>query len=158
MLKSNPGLISFNTIKKLNYTLLPCSVLLVVLTTMACNQRENVSVEKNRPKQNSQSTHIISEDEAVILISNLEEVQRKNELVAKNSQGKRHLSTYVETLPTLKDPNYYVKLAEDNGGSYVTYYIFAVHSKTKDISFYDVVNETLVSLNTWRHTTPTNER
>ncbi len=142
----------------LNYTSLSCSLLLVILTLTACNQRKNLSVEKNAPQQNSQSNRNISEDEAVNLIKNLEEVKRKNELVVKDSQGKRHLSTYTETLPTSNDPNYYVKVAEDNGGSYVTYYIFAVNSRNKAISFYDVINDKLLSLNTWRRTTPPNER
>lgn len=144
--------------KKLNYTSLSCSLLLVILTLTACNQRKNLSVEKNDPQQNSQSNRNISEDEAVNLIKNLEEVKRKNELVVKNSQGKRRLSTYAETLPTPNDPNYYVKVAEDNGGSYVNYYIFAVNSRNKAISFYDVINDKLLSLNTWRRTTPPNER
>ncbi len=151
-------MISFNTMKRLNYTSLSGSLLLVILTLMACNQREKLSVEKNESQQDSQSSRILSEDEAVNLIKNLEEVERKNKLVVKDSQGKRHLSTYAETLPTPKDPNYYVKVAEDNGGSYVTYYIFAVNSRNKAISFYDVLNDKLLPLNTWRRTTPPNER
>ncbi len=144
--------------KRLNYTSISCSLLLVILTFTACNQREKLAVEKNEPKQSSQSSHILSEDEAVNLIKNLEEVKRKNELVVKDSQGKRHLSTYTEMLPTSKDPNYYVKVAEDNGGSYVTYYIFAVNSRSEAISFYDVLNDKLLSLHTWRRITPTSER
>ncbi|QJD97212.1 hypothetical protein HH214_15715 [Mucilaginibacter robiniae] len=98
------------------------------------------------------------EDQVVDLVMNLEEVKRKSAEVEKESKGKRHLSGYVETAPTIKDPNYWVKIAEDNGGSYVAYYTFAVDSKTHSIRYYDVVQDSLVSLSQWRQSTPADER
>ncbi|WP_462267391.1 hypothetical protein [Mucilaginibacter sp.] len=92
----------------------------------------------------------INEDKAVDLIMKLDEVKRKNAEVEKLSQGKRRLSTYVETSPTAADPNYWVKVAENNGGSYVTYYTFAVHNKTGTIHYYDIERDTLISLEEWR--------
>jgi hypothetical protein len=154
MLKSKPGLINFNYTMKLNYAALKYGLLYIGLSFIACDQHEKASVEKHQLKPNQ----AISEDEAVNLITKLDEVRRKNELVVKESKRKRHLSTYVETPPTTEDPNYYVKVAENNGGSYVTYYIFAVNGKTSAISFYDVLNDKLLPLNTWRRTIPLNER
>jgi hypothetical protein len=88
----------------------------------------------------------------------LNEVKRKNALIMKESNGKRRLSTYVETLPTVADPYYWVKVAEDNGGSFVTYYSFGVQAKTHAIVFYDVMQDSLFSLSQWRKTTPVGER
>jgi hypothetical protein len=157
MLKNKPGLIKFNDMRQLNLTL-NYSLLIMVLALTACKHHEKVPDENDKPKQSSRSIRRVSEEEAVSVIANLEEVKRKNELVVRDSKGKRHLSTYAETPPTAKDLNYYVKVAEDNGGSYVTYYIFAVNSKTSAISFYDVLNDKLLPLNTWRRTIPLNER
>jgi hypothetical protein len=114
---------------------------------------------KNERKQVMNATVVPnSEDQAVNLIMNLEEVKRKSEQVKTDSKGKRHLATYVETPPTDTDLNYWIKVAEDNGGSYVTYYTFAVNSKSREINYYDAINDSLISLSQWRRTTPLEER
>ncbi|WP_158827425.1 hypothetical protein [Mucilaginibacter lacusdianchii] len=133
--------------------------LLVLLAFTACQQNpQNRAVKKNRIKPKTQPAVTSKEDQIVDLIINLEEVKRKGDQVEKLSKGKRHLSTYVETEPTAQDPNYWVKVAEDNGGSLVTYYTFAVDGKTKQIQYYDVVQDTVLSLKQWRQTTPLAER
>lgn len=98
------------------------------------------------------------EDRIVNLIMDLDEVKRKDSIVVKLSKGKRRLSTYVEAIPTATDPYYWVKVAEDNGGSYVTYYSFAVHPKTYQVSYYDVTQDSLITIDQWRKTTPAEER
>jgi hypothetical protein len=98
------------------------------------------------------------EDEVVNLIMNLEEVKRKTAQVKKLSKGKRTLMTYVETPPTGKDPNYWVKVSEDNGGSLVAYYTFAVDAKTHRIAYYDDIDDTTISLEEWRKTVPVTDR
>jgi hypothetical protein len=98
------------------------------------------------------------EDAVVNLIMNLEEVKRKGIEVSRVSKGKRHLVGYVETSPTKVDPQYWVKVGEDNGDSYVAYYTFAVHSKTRDIRYYDPIQDSLMTIEEWRTKTPVSER
>ncbi|WP_142531265.1 hypothetical protein [Pedobacter westerhofensis] len=98
------------------------------------------------------------EDEVVNLIMNLKEVKHKTAYVKKLSKGKRTLMTYVETPPTSKDPNYWVKVSEDNGESLVAYYTFAVDAKTHRIAYYDDLHDTTISLEEWRKTVSVSDR
>ena len=123
----------------------------------SCQSPQKKEVVKHRQKTIKPAV-TNEEDQVVILIMNLDEVKHKDSLVKKQSEGKRHLSTYVETKPTAADPYYWVKVAEDNGGSYVTYYSFGVQAKTHAIKYYDVVQDSLISLSQWRKTTPVDER
>jgi hypothetical protein len=101
----------------------------------------------------------LAKEVAVIdLVWNLEEVQRARNQVEKDSKGKRELSARVETTPTATDPNYWVKVGEDNGDNYVTRYTFTVNNKNKEIKYYDAVQDTLIPLSIWRSTTPLEKR
>jgi hypothetical protein len=131
---------------------------LVSVVIISCQPADQKKVKKERKQVMDATVVPKPEDQAVNLIMNLEEVKRKSEQVERDSKGKRHLSTYVETPPTDADLNYWIKVAEDNGGSYVTYYTFAVNSKNREISYYDAINDSLISLSQWRRTTPLEER
>ncbi|WP_345949264.1 hypothetical protein ABDD95_20675 [Mucilaginibacter sp. PAMB04274] len=98
------------------------------------------------------------EEAAVDRVMDLEEVKRKMAEVEKASKGKRHLSVYAETTPTKEDLYYWIKVAENNGGSYVAYYTFAVDSKTRDVRYYDPMQDSLLTIEQWRKTTPLSER
>jgi hypothetical protein len=50
-------------------------------------------------------------------------------------------------------PNYTVKVAEDNGGSLVAYYTFAVDGKSHQIRYYDEINGSMIPLEQWRNNT-----
>ncbi|WP_374951063.1 hypothetical protein [Mucilaginibacter sp.] len=89
---------------------------------------------------------------------NLEEVKRKTAQVKRLSNGKRTLMTYVETPPTGKDPNYWVKVSEDNGESLVAYYTFAVDAKTHRIAYYDDIHDATIPLGEWRKTVALSDR
>jgi len=95
-------LIYFNkTHKLLVYSLSQIPPLLVLFYVLRNNKAEQHGVkDMTKPKAINQ------EDEVVNLILNLPEVKRKSAQVEKDSQGKRHLETYVETPPTAQDPNY----------------------------------------------------
>ena len=136
------------------YTLL----FVLALTVFACKQANQKAAKQKHQNSIKAPAGIKTDDEAAKLILDLEEVKRKDAIVRKGSKSKRHLSVYVETPPTTADPNYWVKVAEDNGGSYVTYYSFAVNSKTRQISYYDVIQDAVIPLAQWRKTTPANER
>lgn len=133
-------------------------ILLTGIMLTACHPSPDKKVEQPGVKHTAKPKAVSQEDEIVNLILNLPEVKRKSAQVEKNSKGKRHLETYVETPPTAQNPNYWVKVAEDNGNSLVAYYIFAVHGKTRQISVYDEVNDSLKPLSQWREETPVNQR
>jgi hypothetical protein len=116
-------------------------------------QQPTINDSSNNHQVVSKEDDSKREDQIVNLIMNLEEVKQKAKEVETLSHGKRHLSSYIENSPTTTDPYYWVKVAEDNGDSYVTYYTFAVNSKTQSIKYYDVVNDSLVSLSQWRKST-----
>ncbi|MBS7567068.1 hypothetical protein KHS38_21870 [Mucilaginibacter sp. Bleaf8] len=124
----------------------------------ACQQKQKKDNRKKSPKAAVHKAALNEEDKVVNLIMDLEEVKSKSAQVEKASQGKRHLATYVETPPSNTDPDYWVKVAEDNGSNYVTYYTFAVNGKTLQIRYYDVAQDSLISIKEWRSTTPVDER
>jgi len=128
------------------------------LIWVSCQQRPQQQVKPKPQGVNKEVTVSAQEEHLVKLIMNLEEVKRKSAIIEQESKGKRHLATYVETLPTADDPNYWIKVAEDNGGSYVTYYTFAVDGKTQLIRYYDVMQDSLLSLEQWRQSIPAGER
>ncbi|MFD1258351.1 hypothetical protein ACFQ3S_16215 [Mucilaginibacter terrae] len=130
---------------------------IIAITLVACQSPQKKDGVKYQPKAIKPAV-INEEDQVINMVMNLDEVKRKSALIAKESKGKRHLSTYVETPPTAAQPYYWVKVAEDNGGSYVTYYSFGVQAKTHAIMFYDVMQDSLISLSQWRNTTPVDER
>ena len=116
------------------------------------------SIPKNTQVKKVKADTVTGEAEILNLILNLEEVKRKTMEVEKASKGKRTLATYLETLPTEVDPNYWVKVAEDNGDSFVTYYTFNVNAKDHSISFYDSLQDSLITLSEWRRAVPLKDR
>lgn len=143
---------------KMRITCQYLSICLAGLLFTAC--QSNQKKEVNRPKHAiaKQSLATSQEDQIVNLVMNLEEVKRKSARVEKDSKGKRRLETYVETPPTAEDPNYWVKVSEDNGSNLVAYYTFAVHRKSHQISYYDAMQDSLIPLSQWRRETPQDER
>lgn len=134
-----------------------CLICLWSITLTSCEHHQKTQVMK--------SSHAVikpvvqnEEDQIIRLVMNLDEVKRKTAQVKEASSGKRNLATYIENSPTDKDPNYWVKVAEDNGGSLVTYYTFAIDRRSHKISYYDNTKDALVPLTTWRKTTPADER
>jgi hypothetical protein len=124
----------------------------------SCDSSQKKEVNKSKPLAVTKKPALNREDEIINLIVNLEEVKRKTAEVKKLSKGKRTLSTYIENTPTDKDPYYWVKVSEDNGGSLVAYYTFAVDPKTRNISYYDNMQDSMISLDQWRKSTPVAER
>ncbi|RZK25628.1 MAG: hypothetical protein EOO43_05025 [Flavobacterium sp.] len=127
------------------------------LTLLSCNHSSKK--ETAQTKRQVEKLALASPDEAAIdRVLDLDEVKRKGAEIDKLSKGERHLSAYVETAPTKEDSNYWIKVAEDNGDSKVAYYTFAVDSKTRDVRYYDPMQDSLISIEQWRKTTPLDER
>lgn len=131
---------------------------LVISVMISCQQSPKKEKSKTDIKPKTESAALNQEDQLIKLITDLDEVKRKSIQVKKESNGKRHLSTYMDDSPAADDTDYWMKVAEDNGDSYVTYYTFAVDKKTRQIRFYDVLQDSLISLNQWRKTTVSEDR
>ncbi len=117
---------------------------LVAFTITSCVRHQKSETKHSKHAAITKPAVLNQEDQVAKLIMNLDEVKHKTAEVEKESKGKRSLVTYVENTPTDKDPNYWVKVAEDNGGSLVTYYTFAVDGKSRNISYYDAVNDVVI--------------
>ena len=113
---------------------------------------------KPKPAKVQAKKKVNTEEQIAHMVMDLEEVKRKTAMVERLSKGTRTLSTYVESPPTAEDPCYCVKVAEDNGSNYVTYYTFNVSPVDYSISYYDVVVGEFIPLNQWRKTTPLSDR
>lgn len=128
-------------------------------STQAATATKTTETKPAKPDTAATASAPTNDEEQVVkLIMDLQEIKMRNAEVERLSKGKRRLSTYVESPPSSDDPNYTVKVAEDNGSNFVTYYTFAVDGKTRAIKYYDVVQDTLISLNDWRKTTPLKDR
>ncbi len=108
-------------------------------------------------QKRSENSSLNREDRVVKQVMALPEIEQKNTEVEQSSKGQRHLSGYINSLPTSKDPYYWVDIAEDNGDSYVTYYTFAVDRRDFKIRYYDPVQDSLISLEEWRKNALVNE-
>jgi hypothetical protein len=87
-----------------------------------------------RVKQDS-----VLESKILDLILSLPEVKQANLYVMKHTNNKRHLFDYINDQPAKKGGDYTVMVAEDNGSTYHTHFIFLVNSKTLKIKYSDVI-------------------
>ena len=127
--------------------------MLITVSFQSCKQPTKPKTAKVQAKKK-----VNTEEQIAHMVMDLEEVKRKTAMVERLSKGTRTLSTYVESPPTAEDPYYCVKVAEDNGSNYVTYYTFNVSPVDYSISYYDVVVGEFIPLNQWRKTTPLSDR
>jgi hypothetical protein len=79
------------------------------------------------------------ESKVMDLILFLPEVRQADAYVIKHSHHKRRLQVYINECPEKKGGDYRVMVAEDNGYTYHTHFIFLVNSKTLTIKYSDVV-------------------
>ncbi len=99
------------------------------------------------------STGSDSAIEAAILdtIFNLPEIKQSAGEIERATGGKRRLQVWVNDTPHLPDQPYYiVSTGEDNGSSLVTENTFYVYTHPARVLYYDVVNDTAISLADWR--------
>ncbi len=119
------------------------------------------SPEKKEPTENSENRNsdtvtevkpkISEEDKCVSLIEVLPEVNSLADEIEKNSQDKNHLTIWIAADPSeTKIKYFWVKVGEDNGDNIVTLHNFYVDPKRDEVLYYDVVNDTLVTMEYWR--------
>ncbi|MEO6521290.1 MAG: hypothetical protein ABIN91_06430 [Mucilaginibacter sp.] len=88
------------------------------------------------------------EEKAMHLIATLPEVIKFNTYVVERSG--RPLVIVVDNDPTKTNPFYKVSVSEDVGERLRTRYWFYVDAKTYAISYWDVANDKIIPLKTWR--------
>jgi hypothetical protein len=90
------------------------------------------------------------EKKIIDTIFRLKEVRERANYVEKMSKGKNHLGVAIYGTPSKDEPYYWVKAWEDNGAGYVTHFNFYVFPKPFTIKFYDMDNDTIITLKEWR--------
>lgn len=83
-------------------------------------------------------------------IFELKEVRQRAEYIKLASKGERHLSAIIYSKPSKDEPYYWVKVWEDNGDSYVSHFHFFVYPDPFEIKYYNVAEDTAISLEEWR--------
>ena len=134
------------------------SILFIIAIVVSCNQSSNTA---NDPSQGpAQDTNVapqggISDDSTETLVTNivfnLPEVQERAAYIEKQTNGERHLKVWISQTPQQADSEYYqVNAGEDNGASLVTHFNFYIHKESFELKYYDVANDTLISIADWR--------
>lgn len=131
-------------------------LLFIISFVISCQSPEKKeTVDENKNKQTDSivavKTEISDEDKCVSLIDTLPEIEALVDNIAKNSQEKNHLTIWIAADPSeTKIKYYWVKVGEDNGENIATLYNFYVDPKLDQVLYYDVVNDTLITLEEWR--------
>jgi hypothetical protein len=91
------------------------------------------------------------DDNIYNLILNLPEVKEEAEYIEKETKGERHLRAEITQSPSdTSGPFIWVRVGEINEIAFATYFWFRVHPKSYEIRYYDVANDTTISLEAWR--------
>ena len=81
----------------------------------------------------------------------LPEVKERACYIKKETKGKRHLRIEITQTPKESDEKYYwVRVGEVNDIAFVTHFNFIVYPDNFKIKYYDTINDTIISLETWR--------
>jgi hypothetical protein len=92
-----------------------------------------------------------NEDKIVGSILSLPEVKERADYIEKNTNGERHLQVMIVQTPDESEEKcYVVKAGEDNGTNFVTHFTFYVSPDKYTIRYYDAINDTTLSLESWR--------
>jgi hypothetical protein len=113
------------------------------------NKKESVVVNKNTQATTSTTLDRV-EDSVISAVLNLPEMIAFSHLVDSVNHGQRKVMSDIFSSPT-KDSNYYwVRVGEDNGDMFVVEYHFFVYPPKMLIKYYDVADDTVISLGEWR--------
>ncbi len=96
----------------------------------------------------------IVENKILDTVLSLPEVKSSAAYIEKRTKGKRHLASVIYRKPGNNQPYYWVKVWEDNGYSYVSWYNFYVYPKTFLIKYLDTAKDKAIDLATWRKRQP----
>lgn len=133
-------------------------LLFTLIIISACQSKiksdnKTEKVESAKDSTNTTQPELNLEDKCISLVEILPEVIELGEQIDKNSKEKNYLTLWIAADPSeTKIKYYWVKAGEDNGYNIVTHLNFYVNPKSEEILFYDIINDTLVSLEFWRNT------
>lgn len=149
------------------------SLILLSFTLFACNQaskqpndlkvidKPRLDTSRNDVKNSAASTNTGDssssfesiEDKMMDTIFNLKEVQERAKYIEGQTNGKRHLKVWLADTPNLPTTHYYwIKVGEDNGTNLVTHFNFYVYLDSMRIMYYDIPNDSALTLDEWRKT------
>lgn len=126
------------------------------LLFFCCNSpKKKESTEKTENKKTDTIAEvkpaIAEEDKCVSIIDTLPEISALANNIEEKSKGKNHLTIWMAADPSeTKIKYYWVKVGEDNGDNIATLFNFYVDPKHDEVLYYDVVNDTLITLEEWR--------
>lgn len=106
--------------------------------------------ENTSPKDSAVATKT-TEDKILDTIFKLPEVKDRQQYIEQQTKGERHLKVWFSTEPTAADKFYSVNVGEDNGSNLVTHFQFKVYTDSMRIMYYDVPNDSLITLQQWRN-------
>jgi len=105
--------------------------------------------QSNTNDTNTKSTAI--ENKIYDLVFALPEVKDRADYIERQSNGTRHLRTWIYQTPKETQGKYYwVKVGEENGMNFVSHFNFYVYQENFEIKYFDTENDTIISLDTWR--------
>ena len=121
----------------------------LLMISMLCGV---LSFGQTNQKQGTHTTDNFSKLENKILdtVMNLSEVKARAKYIKTKTNGKRNLQYTVWEKPTKEKPYYWVRVMEDNGSAYHAHFDFFVYPKNFLIEYYDIVNDTAITLSEWR--------
>ncbi|HIK05625.1 MAG TPA: hypothetical protein IGS40_13080 [Trichormus sp. M33_DOE_039] len=109
------------------------------------------ALEESKVVNIAQTTREIDEKTALNLVWKLPLVQRKAKEIEQLSKRTIKVSAIVDSVPSLNEPYYTVRVFEDDANNYnYTIYWFRVFNDTGVIEALDVVENKYVSLDEWR--------
>lgn len=94
------------------------------------------------------------EYKALEMVGDLPEVEDMREMVDRMSKGHNEVKLVVFGTPEPGIPYYTVKVMEDNGDNLVPQMCFRVYPDSSKIMFYDVAEDSAMTLEQWRGKQP----
>lgn len=123
----------------------------------SCNSPEKMEQTETSENEKADSItevkpEISEEDKCISLVDTLPEINSLAEEIENNSNEKNHLTIWVAAKPSeTKIKYYWVKVGEENRDNITTLLNFYVDPRHEEVLYYDVVNDTLITLEEWRN-------
>lgn len=130
----------------------------IILFFWSCsseNKKETVLEEKSvdaHPINEDSIRQLELEEKTVNLVDTIKEVVLYGDLLMSTTKiNPPTLTIWIAATPDETQINYYwLKVGEDNGTNIVTQFNFYVDPVREQVLYYDVVNDTLLTLEDWR--------
>jgi hypothetical protein len=148
-----------------NFSIITLFCLLFFFILLSCNeathQSGNLKIDTSK-KENTNLTSVDKSSDSLLKTNDIEEkiidtifklaeVKQRAKYIEQQTKGERHLKVWIEETPKQPGQNYYsIKVGEDNGTNLVTHFNFYVYPDSMRIMYYDIANDSEVTLDKWR--------